>query len=72
MNSPHLRLVDRRPPEPRLAVRITAFAGRDPHGRSRAFPLDEHDLDQLLALAVRLENRGRRFSDQYENNGEAS
>jgi hypothetical protein len=61
MTDRHLRLVDRAPPAPRLAVHISAFAGRDgPHGRSRTFRLTEHDLAELLALAGRLENRDRR------------
>ena len=58
---PYLRLVDRRPPEPRrLAVRITAAAGRGPFGRTRPFRLDHEALVQLLEYAERLENRGRR------------
>jgi hypothetical protein len=58
---PQLRLVDRRPQEPPrpLHVRLSAFASRgSPHGRSRAFRLSDEDLDLLLDLAVRLENRG--------------
>ena len=61
MSERHLRLIDRAPPAPRVAVRITAFADRGgPHGRSRAFRLTEHDLEELIDLAVRLENRARR------------
>jgi hypothetical protein len=58
----HLRLVDRRPLEPPpLHVRLSAFTSRgSPHGRSRAFRLSDEDLDLLLDLAVRLENRGCR------------
>jgi hypothetical protein len=64
-NRQHLRLVDlrpvdRAPPAPRLAVRISAFAARGgPFGHSRSFRLTEHDIDELLLLAERLEN-GRR------------
>jgi len=54
----HLRLVDRAPPAPRLAVRITCFTGHGgPHGRSRLFKLAERDLDALLRNAESLEAR---------------
>jgi hypothetical protein len=58
----HLRLVDRRPLEPRhLHVRLSAFASSGgPQGRSRAFRLTEIDLDELIEHAERLENRGHR------------
>lgn len=56
---PLLRLVERRPPDPRpLHVRLSAFTRRGaPHGRSRTFRLTERDLEQLLDLADRLETR---------------
>ena len=58
---PYLHFVDRRPPEPRrLAVRITAAAGRGPFGRTRPFRLDEHALEELLRHAERLERGTRR------------
>jgi hypothetical protein len=46
-----------RPPRPRrhLAVRISVSDGRMPHGRSRAFRLDERDVDELIDHAARLE-----------------
>jgi hypothetical protein len=55
-----LHLVDRAPPAPRYAVRVSAFSSMGgPHGRSRKFRLSDEDLERLLDLAVRLENRGR-------------
>jgi hypothetical protein len=62
MNSPHLSLVERRPrQEPRLAVRISSFAGSGgPYGRSRTFRLTEAYLEELIEHAERLENRRRR------------
>jgi hypothetical protein len=55
----HLHLVDRRPPEePRLNLRVSVFAGGgSPHGRSRAFRLNERDINELLRHAERLESR---------------
>ena len=48
------------PPRPRrhlLAVRISAFAGSAPHCRSRPFRLTHDDLDELIAVAMRMEGR---------------
>jgi len=51
---PHLRLVP--PPRPRrLSVRISVADSRSPIGRTRIFRLSDHDLDQLIAVAMRLE-----------------
>jgi hypothetical protein len=53
----HLRLV---PPEPRprrLEVRINAIEARYPYGRSRVFRLTHDDLDELIAVALRMERR---------------
>jgi len=54
----HLRLI---PPAPapcrRLAVRISVLEGRAAFGRSRAFRLTHDDLDELIAVAMRMERR---------------
>ncbi len=56
--APHLRLVPRPPPRPRrLEVRISVADGRAPIGRSRAFRLTHDDLDDLIAIAMRMERR---------------
>ena len=58
--APHLRLVPPpRPPRPRLReVRVTAVAGRYPYGGiTRSFQLTDHGVDELIALAERLEAR---------------
>jgi hypothetical protein len=58
----HLRLV-LPPPSPRprrLEVRISVADGRAPHGRSRLFRLIERHLDELIAVATRLEFRSSR------------
>jgi hypothetical protein len=52
---PRLLLVERRQ-LPRFEVRITAAAGRAPYGRSRAFRLTHDDLDELIAVALRMES----------------
>ena len=56
---PYLRLVP--PPSPprprRLEVRITVADGRSPYGRSRVFRLAHDDLDELIAVAMRMERR---------------
>jgi hypothetical protein len=54
---PYLRLVPREPLPRRIDVRISAADGRAPTGRSRAFRLSDHGLDELLAHAERLERR---------------
>jgi hypothetical protein len=54
---PRLRLVEK-PPRPRpLEVRISAADGRSAFGRSRAFRLTHDDLDELIAVAMRMERR---------------
>jgi hypothetical protein len=53
---PHLRLVERRQ-LPRFEVRITAADVRAPYGRSRAFRLTHDDLDELIAVSMRMERR---------------
>jgi hypothetical protein len=45
------------PPAPRIAVRLHTFAPDEPHGRSRAFHITEHDLGELLRNAVEMEAR---------------
>jgi hypothetical protein len=52
----HLRLVAPRP-QPRYEVRIAVSAARTPVGRSRTFHLAESDIDELIAIALRLEAR---------------
>jgi hypothetical protein len=56
---PRLRLVEKPPLAPRryLSVRISVLDGRSAFGRSRAFHLSDHGLDDLLAHAERLEAR---------------
>jgi hypothetical protein len=45
-----------RPPRPRrIEVQISARLGRAPIGRSRPLKLTDHDLDWLIAEAVRRE-----------------
>jgi hypothetical protein len=54
----HLRLV---PPEPqprrRLAVRINVLDRRQAFGRAGPFRLTESDVNELIAVALRLEAR---------------
>jgi len=52
-----LRLVVSSPRPPRLEVRINATEARYPYGRSRAFRLTPDDLDELIAVAMRMERR---------------
>jgi hypothetical protein len=52
----HFRLVDRRQ-LPRFEVRIAVADGRAPYGRSRAFRLTHDELDELIAVAMRIERR---------------
>jgi hypothetical protein len=56
---PNLRLVPAAsPPRPRrIDVRLSVADGRSPIGRSRAFRLHDHELDELIACALRLEAR---------------
>ena len=55
---PRLRLVPREPqPRRRLAVRISVLDGRAAFGRSRVFHLSERDIDELVAIAARMEAR---------------
>jgi hypothetical protein len=56
---PHLRLVPpQSPPRPRrLDVRISVADGRSAFGRSRVFRLTHDDLDELIAVAMRMERR---------------
>ncbi|PNE11329.1 MAG: hypothetical protein CR217_09315 [Beijerinckiaceae bacterium] len=56
---PYLRVVaPTPPPRPRrLEVRISAADGRAPYGRSRPFRLTHDDLDELIAVALRIEGR---------------
>jgi hypothetical protein len=54
----HLRIVSRQAPGRRLlAVRINVLDGRSAFGRSRAFRLTHNDLDELIAVAMRMERR---------------
>jgi hypothetical protein len=51
-----LRLVERVPPRPRrLEVTIGIRDRRDPFGRAGPFRLWERDLDELIAVATRME-----------------
>ncbi len=52
-----LRLVQPAPPPRprRIDIRISAFHGRSPIGRSRAFYLSDRGLDALIMHAARLE-----------------
>jgi hypothetical protein len=57
---PHLRLVP--PPSPprprrRLAVQISVLDGHSPFGRAGPFRLTESDVNELIAVAIRLERR---------------
>ena len=55
---PHLRLVPPAPaPRRCLSVRISVLDGRSAFGRSRAFRLTHDDLDELIAVALRMERR---------------
>jgi hypothetical protein len=54
---PCLRLVEKPPLAPRLEVRIHVLDGRSAFGRSRAFRLTHDDLDELIAVALRMERR---------------
>jgi hypothetical protein len=57
--APHLRLVPRPGPRRprRIEVRIAAADQRALYGRSRAFRLTHDDLDELIAVAMRMEAR---------------
>jgi hypothetical protein len=52
----HLRLVPP-PPRRRCETRIVVSSARLPIGRSRAFRLAESDIDELIAIAQRMEQR---------------
>lgn len=55
-SQPNLRLVPPAPPPRRcLAVRISVLDGRSAFGRSRGFRLTESDIEQLIAVAARME-----------------
>jgi hypothetical protein len=55
---PYLHLVPREPqPRRRLSVQISALERRSAFGRSRAFRLAHDDLDELIAVAMRMERR---------------
>jgi hypothetical protein len=57
-HGPNLRVVPSAPaPRRRLSVRINVLDGRAPYGRSRAFRLTPDDLDELIAVAMRMERR---------------
>jgi hypothetical protein len=55
----HLRLVPSAPPLPRrrLAVRINVLDGRQAFGRAGPFRLTESDVNELIAVAIRMEAR---------------
>jgi len=57
--APHLRLVPAAPPPRprRLDVRISVADHRTPYGRTRPFRLTHDDLDELIAVAMRMERR---------------
>jgi hypothetical protein len=57
--APHLRLIPAPPPpRPRRhEARIVVSAARLPIGRSRVFRLAESDIDELIAIATRIERR---------------
>jgi hypothetical protein len=58
---PHRRARRTRPrqrPPRRIEVRLTAIAGLYPYGGvTRSFELTQADLDELIAIALRLEER---------------
>jgi hypothetical protein len=57
-NRPHLRLVPPAPaPRRRLEARLHVLDGRSAFGRSRAFRLTHDELDELIAVAMRIESR---------------
>jgi hypothetical protein len=53
---PHLRLVERRP-LPRLSVRLDVVKGHQPFGRTRPFSVREADIEEAIAVLIRLEAR---------------
>ncbi len=55
----HFRLVPAAvPPRPRrLEARFHVLDGRSAFGRSRAFRLTHDELDELIAVAMRMERR---------------
>ena len=60
-------------PRPRLReIRITAIAGCYPYeGKTRAFQLTDHGLDELLAIAERLEAARRNGWHPHRNDIDA-
>jgi hypothetical protein len=55
----HLRLVEPPPPQARrrYEARIVVSSARIPIGRSRVFRLAHNELDELIAVAMRMEGR---------------
>jgi hypothetical protein len=53
----HLRLVPRQLRPRRHEVRIVVSSACMPYGRSRAFRLAHDELDELIAVATRMERR---------------
>jgi hypothetical protein len=54
----HLRLVPREPqPRHRLAVRISVLDGRSAFASAGQFRLTESDVNELIAVAIRMEAR---------------
>jgi hypothetical protein len=56
---PRLRLVPQEPQAARrrLAVRINILDGRAAFGRTRTFHLAKSDIDELIAVVMRMERR---------------
>jgi hypothetical protein len=54
---PRLRLVASSPRPRRIEVRTNATEVRYPYGQSRAFHLTHDELDELIAVAMRMERR---------------
>jgi hypothetical protein len=52
-----LRLVASPPQPRRIEVRIAVNAARAPLGRTRILMLRESDIDELIAITLRLERR---------------
>jgi hypothetical protein len=54
---PRLRLVEKPPLAPRLEVRIHVLDRRAPYGRAGPFRIAESDVNELIAIATRMEAR---------------
>lgn len=54
---PRLYIVASSQPEPRIAVTISTAVRGQPHGRSRVYRIRPRDIDELLAVAQRMEAR---------------